>query len=135
MMAVLLVGGLLAGSAFAQDGDGMTLSVGRADEMSLMHDFECWYEIDFEEVGFSPDVLYPMMTSVLYDFDVSASGGLSEGDGGKVGKFCTPHFYGKNCGSCNYWDSRFAGRIVIYELWCLGVRVYRSERCNKCIAG
>lgn len=136
MMMVLLLSGLYVGSAFAQLDDVMTLSPGGVDEISLMPSFECLSEIDFKDLGLSPDVFYPFMASALYGFEVSGGGGLSDGGGsGKVPKFCTPHWYSEPCGSCTYWNPQWLGKIVVFELWCLGVRVYRSKRCNKCAAG
>ncbi len=130
MLAVLLLSGLFAGSAFAQD--VMTLSAGGVDEKSLLPNFECFYEIDFEDVGLSPDVLYPMMTSALYGLDMSGGGGLS--DGGAVAQFCTVNWGYEPCGSCRRrtMDGIEFGRIKYNELWCLGIRVIRDESCWGC---
>lgn len=132
MMAVLLIGGLFAGSAFAQDANAMTLSPGGVDDMSLMPDYECLSEIDFKDLGLSPDVFYPMLTSALYGFDVSGGGGLQEGAGHSP-RFCTPNYGLEPCGSC--WRGKYPpkrGKIFYSELWCVGIRVWRKERCIAC---
>ena len=129
MLAVLLVGGLFAGSAFAQYGDGMSLSAGRVDEMSLMPGVECLSEIDFDDVGLSPDVVYSMMTATFYGFDMAGGGGLSDGKGAK---FCSYNWGYENCGSCLDYQPWGRGKIRYQEGWCLGVRVWRHESCQQC---
>ncbi|MDE2638937.1 MAG: hypothetical protein OXI30_21405 [Chloroflexota bacterium] len=130
-MAVLLVGGLVAGSAFAQDADVMTLSPGGVVELSLMPDYECLSEIDFKDLGLSPDVFYPMLVSALYGIDVADGGGLSGGNGNKEPMICSYNWGYENCGSC-LRTSRGNRKILYKEWWCLGIRVWRHEKCVYC---
>ncbi len=128
MMAVLLVGGLLAGSTFALDGESMAFTAGAVS-------YGC--NVDVSALSeLSVDYLMSISVPMVSGFNLSGGAGLSDGAGSDAQpKFCTPHWYSEPCGTCNYWSPRWLGKIVVFELWCAGVRVYRSKRCNKCAAG
>ncbi len=118
MMVVLLVGGLLAGSAFAQD------------ETSLSLDTNCLADLDLSSIGVSEDVLYSSLVNALYGFDLAGGGGLQEE--GAHAQFCTYNQGYENCGSCltTTWGEK--RRIFYQEWWCLGIRVWRNEKCRSC---
>lgn len=120
MMALLLVGGLFAGAAFAQNGDLIDLTT----------DQECWFTDNITEAGLSEALLYPSMAQSLYGFEMSGGAGLSDGGAGKVAKACTTNGGREGCGSC--WEGSLPGRVAYVEVWCLGRRVWRIEACGAC---
>ena len=75
---------------------------------------ECLSEIDFEQGGLSPDVLYPMMASALYGLGSVGSGGLSEGD--EDAGICFPIITTHHCGSCTNDGKK--GKTAMIEWVC-----------------
>ncbi len=124
MMAVLLVGGLFAGSAFAQDADVIGLSPAGLNETSLMPDFECLSEIDFEELGLSEALIFPSLAALYYGFE--QFGGVGMSGEGPTPRICFPHWWYDECYSCTN------GRLFYRDMWCLGIRIYRRIRCVAC---
>lgn len=98
--------------------------------MSLTAGDDCWSKVVIGDVGLSDDMLYPMTVSALYGFDVAGGGGLSDGGGGRVPKACTFHSGLGSCGSCTRGVD--LGRRYFWELWCLGIRVWRKTQCWSC---
>lgn len=127
-MTMLIIGGVIAGGAAAQD------PIMSIPGLALEPVYKCAQS--FDEVGLdwlSPDALLAMTGPGMYGIESAGGAGVS-GDSGEVyAAFCTYNTGYENCGSCNYsWHAGRNGRILYREWWCLGIRVWRHESCKKC---
>ena len=140
LLVVLLIGGLFAGAAFAEDSTSVadgeeSMSVSDAGDNCLDGSSSRADVIAaLDQIGASDD----LRSEVLEAFDEGHSS-VDESFGdpdSHIALFCSADSWRGSCGDCWFWDPRYGhmtiGRRWRYDIWCFGFLVSRRLGCGYC---